>query len=84
MTRTSSASVPILCVFLEKMSAVPQTPKNILGSLLKQLVQLREVVAPNIREAYTKASSVNASVTSKELEKLLKVSNCYLAVFFVV
>lgn len=38
--------IPVLCVYLEKTEGHIQTPKNIRGSLLKQLIQFREYVAP--------------------------------------
>lgn len=36
--------IPVLCVYLEKTEGHVQTPKNIRGSLLKQLIQFREYV----------------------------------------
>lgn len=74
LVETLDSSIPVLCVFLEKTPSLPQTPKNILGSLLKQLVQFKAAFTPDVNEAYAKASRINASPTITELGRLLKVS----------
>jgi hypothetical protein len=79
MIAKSTGSTPILCMFLEKKPRYEHTKKNLLGSLLKQLIQITATeVSSNIKNAYIKARRINARPTFVEIKALFKVchSNC--------
>jgi hypothetical protein len=62
-------------IYLEKAPSFPHTATNLLGSLLKQLVQLKESgVSEPIIDAYTKAMRFKWPTSEEELRKLLQVS----------
>ncbi|KAH7327406.1 ankyrin repeat-containing domain protein [Rhexocercosporidium sp. MPI-PUGE-AT-0058] len=68
-----SGEVPVLCVFLEKAEASKQTPDDIRGSLLKQLIQFRESgLSPAIRKAFDKATRMNTAPDDNQTRGLLK------------
>ena len=66
--------IPVICLYLDHKDSKTQTRENLLGSLLKQLVQLRQygAVSPALREAYKSAKAIKANPSSKELRKLLQ------------
>ena len=71
------SKVPTLVLYLEETPKYPHDPENLLGSLIKQMVQLRpdEPVSPAIIEAWKNATRFNAGRPSlSELTKLFKVS----------
>ena len=60
----------MLSVFFEKKSMVPQTPAELIGSLLKQLVKFKKsAISSAIRVAYKE----NSTARPLDLETLLKV-----------
>ena len=62
--------IPVLSVFFEKKSLVPQTPAELIGSLLRQLVKFKtSVISSAIRVAYKE----NSTARPLDLEMLLKV-----------
>jgi hypothetical protein len=61
---------PVLCLFIEKA----HSPNNLLGSLVKQLVQLRNSgIRPEVRDAWKKETRVDARPSEAVLKKLLEV-----------
>ncbi|KAG9236434.1 ankyrin repeat-containing domain protein [Amylocarpus encephaloides] len=64
------APIPTLVLYLEQTPVIPHTPKNILGSLLKQLIQLKGSIPPAVREAWKRAVRVDAKPTLPELTEL--------------
>jgi hypothetical protein len=65
----------VLCLFLEKASSKLHTPKNLLGSLVKQLVQLKESgISPVIQETWKKAKRADTRPSLDAMKKLLSVS----------
>jgi hypothetical protein len=70
-------SIPVLCIYFEQKPTSPYTPNNLLGSLLKQLVQARELGLPaGLKAAYVEASRINAKLTQQEMKTILEVSAC--------
>ncbi|KAH6675779.1 ankyrin repeat-containing domain protein [Halenospora varia] len=68
-----SPETPVLCIYLEKIETMSHTRKNLLGSLLKQLVQFKESgVSPAIRDTYEKARRMGTSPSEPEMTLLLK------------
>lgn len=66
---------PVLCVYFEQKPSFPQTINNVLGSLLKQLIQAKQQgLSAAIKEAYLRATRINAKLTQKEMKSLLEVS----------
>ncbi|KAH6676237.1 ankyrin repeat-containing domain protein [Halenospora varia] len=64
---------PVICVYFDSGSKDSQTPKAVLGSLLKQLVQFKESsLTPAILEAYRKAYRRLVPPNDIELTELLK------------
>jgi hypothetical protein len=65
----------VLCLFLEKASSKLHTPKNLLGSLVKQLVQLKvSGINPAIQETWKKAKRADTRPSLDVMKKLLSVS----------
>jgi len=67
-------NIPVICLYLDYKDSMTQTRENLLGSLLKQLVQLRKssAVSPALREVYRSARAIKANPSSTELRELLK------------
>ncbi len=64
----------MVCLYLDHKNSKTQTRENLLGSLLKQLLQLRKssAISPGLREAYQNAKAIKANPTAKELCELLE------------
>lgn len=80
-------NIPVICLYLEYKERKTQTTENLLGSLLKQLVQLKSssAISPGLREAYQNAKAIKANPTTKELRGLLQAELLkYSRVFLVV
>ena len=67
-------NIPVICLYIDYKESKAQTRENLLGSLLKQLVQLKrsEPISLSLREAYTSAKAIKAKATATELRELLK------------
>ena len=63
----------MICLYIDYKESKTHTRENLLGSLLKQLVQLRksDAVSEGLREAYTGAKAIKAKATATELRELL-------------
>ncbi|RDL33311.1 uncharacterized protein BP5553_08750 [Venustampulla echinocandica] len=74
LTCEFSAISPTLCIYFEKTPSIAHTPKKILGSLLKQLIQLKgpSEISPDVYQAWKKATGLNAQPTQNELMELFK------------
>ena len=80
-------NIPVICLYMDYKESKTQTRENLLGSLLKQLVQLRKLraISPSLKEAYASAKAINAKATPIELCKLLKAElKNYSRIFLVV
>ncbi len=80
-------NIPVLCLYLEHKESKTQTRENLLGSLLKQLVQLKtsNAISSGLKEAYETAKDIKATPTLKELRELLQAELVnYSRVFLVV
>jgi len=76
LRQEASSLTPVLCLFLEKASSKLHTPKNLLGSLVKQLVQLKESgINPVTQEAWKKAKRADTRPSLDLTKKLLAVSS---------
>jgi len=74
LAQKPSSNIPVLCLFIEKA----HSPNNLLGSLIKQLVQLNvSGVSPEVRDAWNKDKRVDARPSEADLAKLLKVGECF-------
>lgn len=64
---------PVVCVYLDYKDATNQTLVNLLGSLLKQLIQLRDSsdVSNDLRDLYRKAKRRNAKPRLEQIRELL-------------
>ncbi len=72
---------PVLCVFFEQKPAFPLTLNNLLGSLLKQLIQVKDTALPTgIKDAYSKAARIRAKLTSQEMKGLLQVGEALVTI----
>lgn len=70
----STDSCPVLCMFLEKKPRYEHNKKNLLGSLVKQLIQTSKTgITPSIKDAYEKAKRINARPTFNEIKAFFKV-----------
>ncbi|TVY44584.1 Ankyrin [Lachnellula occidentalis] len=70
LAQETSPNIPVLCLFIEKS----HSPNNLLGSLVKQLVQLNASgISPEVRNAWKKETRVDARPSEAVLAKLLKV-----------
>ena len=65
--------VPVVCMYLDYKDAANQTLVNLLGSLLKQLIQLRDstYVSDDLRALYRKAKRRNAKLRLEQIRQLL-------------
>ena len=71
LQQTEPAS-PVLFLYLERHPSIPQSKENLLGSLLKQLIQFRKPgISLDIRNAYEKS---NSKPNFEEMCLLLRVS----------
>jgi hypothetical protein len=69
--------IPTLVLYLEETPKTSHDPENLLGSLVKQLIQLRGPFLPvpdAVYQAWNVAARFNARPSLKELEELFKVS----------
>ncbi|TVY36955.1 hypothetical protein LSUB1_G005363 [Lachnellula subtilissima] len=74
LAQKPSSNIPVLCLFIEKA----HSPNNLLGSLVKQLVQLNASgVSSEVRDAWKKETRVDARPSEAVLAKLLKVGKCF-------
>lgn len=74
LAQKSSSDIPVLCLFIEKA----HSPNNLLGSLVKQLVQLNASgISPGVRDAWKKETRVDARPSEAVLAKLLNVSESF-------
>ncbi|MCJ1465053.1 hypothetical protein MMC07_003669 [Pseudocyphellaria aurata] len=63
---------PVLCMYLSEKESENHTPENLLGSILKQLLQLKrsKPVIPELRDLYQNRT-LGAKPTLQEMEKIL-------------
>lgn len=66
--------VPVVCMYLDYKDATNQTLVNLLGSLLKQLIQLRDssYVSNGLRDIFRKARRRNAKPRLEQIRQLLQ------------
>ena len=62
---------PVVCMYLDYKDATNQTLINLLGSLLKQLIQLRDYVSDDLRDLYKKAKRRNAKPRLEQVRQIL-------------
>ncbi len=75
LVRSLPSRTPVLCIYFEQRPSSPHTPNNLLGSLLKQLIQIRDCGFPEgVKDAYKNATRINARMTQNEMRGLLEVS----------
>jgi len=71
LRQEDSSLPPVLCLFIERA----HSPNELLGSLVKQLVQLKESgIRTEVRNAWKKETRVNARPSEAVLKGLLAVS----------
>lgn len=65
--------IPVVCMYLDYKDATNQTLVNLLGSLLKQLIQLRDstYVSNDLRDLYRKAKRRNAKPRLEQVRQIL-------------
>lgn len=65
--------VPVVCMYLDYKDSTNQTLVNLLGSLLKQLIQLRDptYVSNDLRDLYRKAKRRNAKPRLEQIRRIL-------------
>jgi hypothetical protein len=71
-------SIPTLILYLEETPKNSHDPENLLGSLVKQLIQMRGPFLPvpdAVHKAWSAATQFNARPSLGELEDLFKVSS---------
>ena len=79
LTKELPPTIPVLCVFLEKTPSVAHTTKNLVGSLLKQLIQLKESgISAKISNAYRKATRLDLPTVWEEISELFEVSEVHM------
>ncbi|KAL9118335.1 MAG: hypothetical protein Q9187_005122, partial [Circinaria calcarea] len=64
---------PVICLYLNEKESRIHTPENLLGSLLKQLVQLRgpEAISEKLKSVYRRAKNIEAPPGLKEIRQTL-------------
>jgi hypothetical protein len=70
--------IPTLVLYLDETPKTSHDPENLLGSLVKQLIQLRGPFLPvpdAVYQAWSAATRFNARPSLDELEGLFKVSS---------
>jgi hypothetical protein len=75
--------VPTLVLYLEETPKESHDPDNLFGSLVKQLIQLRDPADPvpnKIRHAWEKASKIDVRPNPEALEESFRVSHPIFAV----
>ena len=81
----SAESVPVLCMYCNYKERVQQTVPNLIGSLLKQLVQYRPQVSENVLSLFTKHKHHNTYPALADLSRTLRAEiQPYSKVFIVV
>lgn len=65
--------IPVVCMYLDYKDATNQTSVNLLGSLLKQLIQLQNssYVSDDLRDMYRRAKRRNAKPRLEQIRQLL-------------
>lgn len=82
-------SIPVICIYLDHNDSTNQTQENLLGSVLKQLIQLSDVnsLSTDLRDAYRDATKFDKVKPPKldDIRKLLQAEiKKYVRVFLVV
>lgn len=75
--RRAIPTIPVLVLYLEETPKDYHDPENLLGSLIKQIIQLRGPSVPVsdvVRETWEKAIQFNTHPGLEELKELFKVS----------
>ena len=66
-------TTPVICLYLNEKESRIHTPENLLGSLLKQLVQLRgpEAMTEKLKSVHRKAKNIEAAPGLAEIQEIL-------------
>lgn len=66
-------TTPVICLYLDHKESIMHTPENLLGSLLKQFIQLKDSdpVSPDLRRSYQRARRRGAKPGLRNIRRLL-------------
>ena len=86
--KLETQTTPVICLYLDYKDSMRQTRENLFGSLLKQLIQLRQTgpIGTALQESYQKARRINKKQPGfEEVRRLLRTEiETYQRVFLVV